>query len=85
MTTVVRVRISDTTNKYVPLGEDDHGLYAEISRDADLRARLAPAFRNITMDEALTNSPTGAGGTTTTSDVTRGRPVPDNVRALYGT
>ncbi|MEU2900957.1 SIR2 family protein [Streptomyces sp. NPDC001273] len=35
-------------------GEDDHGLYAEISRDADLRARLAPAFRNITMDEALT-------------------------------
>jgi hypothetical protein len=35
-------------------GEDDHGLYAEISADADLRARLAPVFRNITMDEALT-------------------------------
>jgi hypothetical protein len=29
-------------------------LFAEISADADLRARLTPAFRNITMDEALT-------------------------------
>ncbi|MFG3590512.1 SIR2 family protein [Streptomyces sp. NPDC047990] len=35
-------------------GEDDHGLFAEISADADLRARLAPVFRNITIDEALT-------------------------------
>jgi len=34
-------------------GEDGHGLYAEISADADLRTRLTPAFRNITMEEAL--------------------------------
>ncbi|MEH0580052.1 hypothetical protein QBA54_37445 [Streptomyces sp. B21-108] len=35
-------------------GEDDCGLFAEISADTDLRARLAPAFRNITVDQALT-------------------------------
>ncbi|MEW2570216.1 hypothetical protein [Streptomyces sp. NPDC047070] len=35
-------------------GEDDHGLFAEISADTDLHARLSPVFRNITMDQALT-------------------------------
>lgn len=35
-------------------GEDNHGLFAEISADADLHARLSPVFRNITMDQALT-------------------------------
>ncbi|MEH0416059.1 SIR2 family protein [Streptomyces sp. B21-083] len=35
-------------------GEDGRGLFAEISADADLRARLEPALRNTTMDKALT-------------------------------
>lgn len=49
-------------------GEDNHGLFAEISADTDPRARLAQPFGTSPWTRRSPNSPTGVVGGTATSD-----------------